>query len=423
MDIVFNNVTVFAPGTSNHLQKLNFGFKDGQLIKFGTEEISAPTIIDVPELWVSAGWFDMHAEINDPGFEHKEDTVSVAQAASAGGFTEMLCFASTEPLLESKNAVLALKNQTKSQPVSFHAVGTATMHAEGKDLTEMLDLHYHGAVAFSDGDKAIQQADVVLKALQYLQLTDGLLINRAEHVKLNDRGQMHEGLVSTRLGLKGMPAIAEELHLSRDLELLEFTGGRLHVPFVSSANSVQKIREAKAKGLQVTCGVATYQLAFTDEDIIPFDTNYKVNPPFRSAKDRQALLEGLLDGTIDVLVSGHSAQDVEVKKLEFDQAAFGMINLETAFAVARTFAKELPLEVLLEKLVINPRRILNLEMPEIKPETEANLTFFQPNQTWTYAEETVKSKSRNSPFIGMELTGRVFATVHKGQIVINQPAS
>ncbi|MFC5269550.1 dihydroorotase [Adhaeribacter terreus] len=420
MDILFKNVKVYAPNSPFHLQTLSLHIQQGKISTIGTENEQAESVIEADGLWVSAGWFDMHAEITDPGFEHKEDTVSAANAAAAGGFTEMLCFANTEPLLQTKNALQSLKQQTKNLPVTFHAVGGATMNGEGKDLTEILDMQMHGAVAFSDGNIGIQQAEVVLKALQYLQISDGLLINRAEHVKLNDRGQMHEGIVSTRLGLKGMPALAEELQLTRDLELLAFNGGKLHIPFISSARSVEKIREAKAKGLNVTCGVATYQLAFTDEDIVPFDTNYKVNPPLRSAADRKALVEGLLDGTIDVLVSGHKPEDVENKKLEFDHAAFGMINLETAFAVVRTYAKELPLEVILEKMIVNPRRILNLPQPEIKENVDANLTFFQPDVSWVYAENTVRSKSKNSPFIGMELTGKVFGTVHNGQFVRNE---
>lgn len=423
MDVLFKNVTVFAPDSPFHQQTLNLGLTGNQISYLGPDQPAAPKIINEPGLWVSGGLFDMHAEISEPGFEHKEDSVSIAQAAAAGGFTELLCFANTEPLLQTKNALQALKDQTQPLPVRFHAVGGATINAEGKDLTEILDLHYHGAAAFSDGEMAIQQADVVLKALQYLQLTDSLLINRAEHTRLNDRGQMHEGLVSTRLGLKGLPALAEELSLTRDLELLEFNGGRLHVPFVSSARSVQKIREAKAKGLRVTCGVATYQLAFTDEQIIPFDTNYKVNPPFRSQPDRQALIAGLLDGTIDVLVSGHKAQDVEVKNLEFDHAAFGIINLETALAAALTFAPEVPLDVVLQKMVINPRKILQLPLPEIKENAEANLTFFQPEVSWTYAAEQVKSKSRNSPFLGKTLKGKIVAVAHKGHFILNQPGA
>ncbi|KAA9345511.1 dihydroorotase [Adhaeribacter soli] len=423
MDVLFKNVKIFAPASAFHLQTSNLLLKNGRIGYIGYDATDAEKVFDVPGLCVSGGWFDMHAQITDPGFEYKEDIVSAAQAAAAGGFTEILCFANSEPLLQTKNSLLSLKEQTRSLPVTFHPVGAATVNSEGKDLTEMLDLQRHGAVAFSDGESGIQQADVVLKALQYLQITDMLLINRAEHVKLNERGQIHEGLVSTRLGLKGMPALAEELHLTRDLELLEFNGGRLHVPFVSTARSVEKIREAKAKGLQVTCGVATYQLAFTDETLIPFDTNYKVNPPFRSEADRKALIEGLQDGTVDILVSGHTPQDVENKKLEFDHAAFGITNLETAFAVACTYAKELPLETVLEKMVVNPRKILNLPLPEIEEGAEANLTFFQPEQSWIYEEENIRSKSHNNPFIGQQLTGKVFGIVNKGQFILNDPVN
>jgi dihydroorotase len=420
MDILFKNVTVFEPESTHHLKQVDLHIKEGKIVGFGEDIYSAEKVIEADDLWVSAGWFDMHAELTDPGFEHKEDTVSFTEASNAGGFTEVLCFAPEEGSFQSKNALEALTHRSEKLPVTLHAVANATINSEGKDLTEVLDLHYHGAKAFSDGDHSIQNADVLLKALQYLQITDSLLINKAEYKKLTDYGQMHEGKISTLLGLKGMPSLAEELNLSRDLEVLAFSGGRLHVPFVSTAASVQKIREAKAKGLNVTCGVATYQLAFTDEEIIPFDTNYKVNPPLRSSKDRKALIEGLLDGTIDVLVSGHKPQDVENKKLEFDQAAFGMINLETAFAAARTYCAELTIEVLLQKFVINPRKILKMPVPEIKVGNLANLTFFQPDKSWVYTEESIKSKSKNSPFIGKELKGKVVGIAMKNQIILNE---
>jgi dihydroorotase len=419
MNILFQNVTLFAPESPDHLKQVNLQLQDGKISFAKGTDPEAETVIAETDLWVSAGWFDMQAELSDPGFEHREDTVSFSRAANAGGFTEVLCFAPEEGNVQTKNALLSLQHRTATLPVTLHGVANATMNGEGKDLTEMLDLQAHGAKAFSDGDRAIPHADVLLKALQYLQITDSLLINKAEYNKLTDRGQMHEGIVSTRLGLKGIPALAEELNLSRDLEVLAFSGGKLHVPFVSSAVSVQKIRDAKAKGLNVTCGIATYQLAFTDAEMIPFDTNYKVNPPLRTASDRAALIEGLKDGTIDVLVSGHKPQDVENKKLEFDQAAFGMINLETAFAAVRTFCPELPLELVLEKMVVNPRKILNLPLPEITDGAAANLTFFQPETIWICAEENIKSKSKNSPFLGRELKGKVFGVAHKGQFIGN----
>jgi dihydroorotase len=321
-------------------------------------------------------------------------------------------------VVQTKGAINFIKNRTHTLPVTLLPAAAITVDAAGKDLTEMIDLHRSGAVAFTDGTHPLQGADVMLKALQYLQPFSGLLLNRPEHTRLTENGQMHEGEASTRLGMKGIPSLAEEVTITRDLQLLRYTGGKLHFSLISTAAAVAAIRRAKEEGLQVTCDVASYQAAFTDETLEPFDTNYKVTPPFRSASDAAAIKEGLRDGTIDALVSAHMPQDVEAKKLEFDLAEFGIINLETAFAVANT-TLELPLELLLEKLTSNPRRILGLPEARLAVGEAASLTFFAPAQTWVPSAEKSKSKSYNSPFFGRELKGRVLGTIHKGQLVLN----
>ncbi|MDX5346606.1 MAG: dihydroorotase [Hymenobacteraceae bacterium] len=421
MDILLKSVRIIDPASELHNQVTSVYIKDGVIATIGNNvPDNAASVLQEEGLCVSAGWFDMQAMVGEPGLEYKEDLQSAAQAAAAGGFTEVLCLPNTEPVVQTKHAVSYLQSKTAAMPVTFHAMAAVTTDAGGKELTEMIDLHQAGAIAFSDGFNGLQNADVLLKALHYVQFFDGLLINKPENARLNEYGQMHEGVVSTQLGMKGLPALSEELTVARDLQLLEYAGGKLHFSLVSSAGSVELIRKAKEKGLEVTCGAATYQVAFTDATMSAFDSNFKVNPPFRSAADVEALVQGLQDGTIDVLVSGHTPQDAEAKNLEFDLADFGIINLETAFAVANTHLKDqLNLESLITKLVHKPRQILNLPVPEIKVGAVANLTVFHPEKTWVPMPAQTQSRSLNSPFFGQTLTGKVAAIVNKGQAVFN----
>ncbi|MCC9167124.1 dihydroorotase [Pontibacter harenae] len=420
MKVLLQAVRIINPKSEYHLQRHNILVENGTITSIGSDEPEADTVIEAEDLCVSAGWVDLFAFAGEPGLEYKEDLESVAAAAAAGGFTEVLCLPNVEPVVQTKGAVNYLKQKSAQLPVTLLPAAAVTVGTEGKDLTEMIDLHHAGAVAFTDGLKPIQGADVLLKALQYVQPFDGVLMNKAEHTRLTEHGQMHEGEASTMLGLKGIPTLAEEVMVTRDLQLLRYAGGRLHFSLLSSAASVEAIRKAKAEGLAVTCDVASYQLAFTDDTIPPFDTNYKVAPPFRTAADAEAIKQGLRDGTIDVLVSAHLPHDTESKKLEFDLADFGITNLETAFSVAVTsLAGELPIETIVEKFSTNPRQILKLAEPTIAVGEQANLTIFSPTATWTPTEATAKSKSLNSPFFGQELKGKVIGIINKGQVVLN----
>ncbi|PRY12632.1 dihydroorotase [Pontibacter ummariensis] len=418
MKVLLRAATIYNPQSKFHLQQQNILIDKGFIAYIGPDEQEADKVIAAEGLCVSAGWVDLHAFVGEPGLEFKEDFETVAAAAAAGGFTGIVCLPNTEPVVQTKGAVNFIRNRSQQLPVTLLPTAAITVDAHGKDLTEMIDLQQAGAVAFTDGTNPLQGADVLLKALQYVQMFDGLLMNRPEHTRLTENGQMHEGEASTRLGLKGIPSLAEEVMVTRDLQLLRYTGGRLHFSLISTAPAIEAIRQAKAEGLQVTCDVASYQAAVTDETIVPFDTNYKVTPPFRSEVDADAIKKGLQDGTIDALVSAHMPQDVEAKKLEFDLADFGIINLETAFAVACT-TLALSTEQLVEKFSTNPRRILRLEEPRIEEGQLANLTLFNPSQTWVPTAEESKSKSKNSPFLGQELKGRVLGTIHKGQVVLH----
>jgi dihydroorotase len=420
MNILFRSVKVYHPSSPFHLQKINLHLKEGKIAYLGTNVPEADETWEEEGLAVSVGWLDMHTSVGDPGFEHKETLRSAAEAAAKGGFTEIVCLPNLNPVTQSKNAVAYIKERSATLPVTMHPAAAVTVDVQGKDLTEMIDLQDAGAVAFTDGVVSLQNADVVVRALLYLQPIGGVLLNRAENSRLGEHGLMHEGLTSTQLGLKGIPSLAEEVTVTRNLQLPEYAGGRLHFSLLSSAGSVALIREAKQKGLQVTCDIASYQAAFTDDTIEPFDTNYKVKPPFRSDLDREALILGVMDGTIDALVSAHLPQDVESKHLEFDLAEFGIINLETSFAVANTFlGPRVGIEQLIAKLSSSPRQILQLPLPQFKEGETANLTFFHHTRKWIPTEKSTRSRSRNSPFYGKELTGMVYGTVHKNKFFKN----
>ena len=425
MQFLLRSAYVIDAASSFDGQVVDILVENGLIQQIG-QNLSAPTgsrVIESANLHVSPGWVDMRVLAQDPGYEHKEDINSVCRAAAAGGFTDIALLPNTQPVVDDKGTLGYVRRMAEGQPVSVHVVAAVTKKTAGEDFTEMLDLHHAGAVAFSDGTHPLQNPDLLLKTLQYLQPIDGLLMNRPEEQLLTRFGQMHEGIQSTLLGLKGMPALAEELAVERDIRLLDYVlEGRsdegnvsnplLHFSTISTARSVELIRQAKAAGLPVSCDVAVHQLVFDDSALAGFDTNLKVNPPFRSPDDVAALWAGLADGTIDAIVSDHSPQDAESKNLEFDQAEFGIIGLETVFAASITHNRALPLSTLIEKFTTRPRQILRLPSVHIAEGQTASVTLFDPTTEWTY-ERTV-SKSKNSPFLGQSFTGRVVGTIHRG---------
>jgi len=420
MRILLRSIHIIDPSSAFHQLTPNILIHQGQIVYIGPEEKDHDLLITGEGLCVSGGWVDMRCWVGDPGLEYKEDFESAAATAAKGGFTQVVCMPDVEPVHQTKNAIAYIQSKSKTLPVDFLASAAVSMDAEGKDLTEMIDLYKAGAVAFTDGDRGIQGGDLLIKALQYAQYFNGLVIQRPQDSKISQHGLMHEGITSTQLGLKGIPALAEEIMVARDLQILAYTAGKLHFSLLSSAGSINLIRKAKVAGLPVTCDVAAYQIAFTDEDVIDFDTNYKVDPPYRSEQDQQAIIEGLRDGTIDVLVSNHKPQDTESKKLEFDQAEFGIINLETAFAVANTFlGNKLNTEEIVNKFTREPRKILGLPAYTIKEGEPANLTIFAPEKEWTPKGDHNLSRSQNSPFFGKTLKGQVLGIIYKKQFVRN----
>ena len=419
MEILIKSVEIIDRPSELHNKRRNILIKNGVITEITARSISAAKVIDARNLKLSIGWCDMRSHFCDPGLEVKEDLMTGRLAAAHGGFTDVLVQPNTSPVIASKNEISYLRSENQNSLTQVHVIGAVTKDTKGLELTEMIDLHHAGAVAFSDGIEPLWHTNVFGKALQYLQKFDGLLINRAEDKMLSAFGHMNEGLQSTILGIPGIPELSEELMVARDLALLEYYGGRLHFANVSSEVSLAMIKAAKKRGLKVTCDVAAHQLLLDDSQLSNFDTNYKVNPPLRGPKTIKALINGLKDGTIDVLVSDHRPEDEEGKKLEFDLAAFGMLGIQDMASMLQEISKQVDIDVLIEKITYEPRRLLGLEMPAIRKGQRAALTLFDPSKKWFFDENSNQSKSRNSPNFGKELTGKAVAIFNNGKVLLD----
>jgi dihydroorotase len=388
-----------------------YAFADGILTP---TEITNPAeydqVVDCSAYLASSGWIDLRCGLGEPGQEYRETVASLCASLQASGFAKAVVMPNTDPVIHSKTEVAFLKSKAKEFPQELVVLGAVTKHTEGEDLTEMLDMHFQSGIQFfGDGTKPLANADRYMKILYYLQKFEGTLFDHAYDPLLAIFGQMHEGEMSTKLGMKGIPNLAEDVAIQRNLELLRYAGGKVHFQTLSTAKGVDLIRKAKQEGLQVTADVSIYQLLFSDQDLETFDTQLKVKPPFRGAVDRNALIQGLKDGTLDALVSNHQPQDVDAKFCEFDQAAFGMTGLQTFLPALVTLAEELGWELLIEKITTGPEKILGKGAP--------SWTIFDPNELWTYNEKSNASLSSNHPWFGQELKGKVKYCIHQGQFL------
>jgi dihydroorotase len=374
-------------------------------------------VIEQPGLCVSIGWMDIFANFADPGYEYKETLETGAKAAAAGGFTDVMVLPNTNPVVHSKSQVEYIIQKSKGLPVNIYPIGAITKNAEGKDLAEMYDMQQSGAVAFGDGVNTVQSAGILLKALQYVKSFDGTVIQIPDDKSIGTNGLMNEGIISTQLGLPGKPTIAEELLVARDLKLARYADSKLHFTGVSSAKSLEYIKRSKETGIKVTCSVTPYNIYFTDADVQGYDTNLKVNPPLRTEADRQGLLKAIADGTVDCIASHHFPQNWDSKVCEFEYAKEGMIGLESLFGVLREVG--LDAERLIKMLTINPRNIFGITIPEITEGAAACLTLFNADEGYIFTEQMIKSKSKNSPFIGKKLKGKVIGIINKGKVELN----
>lgn len=401
-------------------QIMNLHVRNGVLQGITSEAPAGSDVIDLRGHWITPGWFDLHVHLREPGKEVAETIATGCMAAMNGGFTGIACMPNTDPPLDDAATVKWVRSQGKPFPVEVHVIAAATRGRQGKELVEMTEIVEEGVRAFSDDGGPIKSSAVLRHAVEYSNMLGARIFEHAEDVYLAEGGSMNEGEWSTRLGVTGMPTIAEAIDVARCVLISEYTGGAVHICHVSAKESVELIRNAKQKGLRVTGEVCPHHLLLTDESCKTFDTNFKMNPPLRSESDRQACWEAFLDGTLDVYCTDHAPHSWEDKTQEFDIAPFGIVGLETALGLALTFflEKGMGLHTLLERVVYAPREILTQPLPCIGEGEAANLTIIDPTCRWTVSPDDFKSLSRNTPFAGWELTGKSRGVIHRGFAVI-----
>ena len=419
MNCILRSVRIIDPNSAHNGKVRDILIENGSIksIKAKINDKSGHQEIESKGALVSPGWFDMCANFCDPGEEHREDLPHGLKAAAAGGFTGVLLMPDTHPSVSSKSEVEYIRIKGSNNLVDVEVSGSLTERMQGKQISEYGDMKDAGALGFTDYKKDISNPEVLIRALEYAKNFDSIVLSFPFDSKISPGGMINEGEASVMLGLKGIPHISEVSRLKRDLDLMEYSGGRMHVHLVSTKESVELIKNAKKKGLPVTCGVAAHQLSFTDSDLSEFDTRLKVLPPFRSEKDRKAIIKALKDGVIDVVCSDHSPVDIDHKKIEFEYAEFGISGIETAFSSINTSTGDsLEDKRLIELLSINPRRILGIEIPSVSEGSKANLTVFNRDQINDFDTSNMKSKSQNNPFKPNELKGKVVAVINNNKL-------
>ena len=416
MKILLKNATIINEKSSFHNQKLDLLIVSGILSKIENNiDSDADKIIELNDLHVSSGWFDPNVSFGEPGFEERETLKNGLFTAAKSGFTHILLNPNTEPVLSTHADVSYLIQSTDSNTTKLHVSASLSKNSEGKQMASLYDMHKAGSRAYGDFNLPVNNSNLLRIALDYVQSFDGIIQAYPIDLRLNNNGQIHEGIVSTNLGLKGIPYIAETAPLSRDLQLLEYTQGKLHIPYISCASSVNLIRLAKKKGLNVSCSVGIAHLLYTDEELIDFDTNYKIHPPIRSIEDQKALRQGLLDGTIDMVTSLHQPINTELKDLDFVSSEPGSIGLEAAFKVLQN---QFPLEKVISFLTRGKKRF-GIEENSFKLGSSADFTLFTPNGSGNFGIDELFSTSKNCMFIGTPIKGNVYGCIRNDKFQLN----
>ncbi len=418
MKVLLKQVRIICSASPLHNQVTDILIADGVINQVAANiDTPADRIVQAEDCCVSLGWMDVFAHFNDPGYEYKETLQTGAAAAAAGGFTDVLVIPNTNPALHTKSQIEYVNQKSASLPVRVHPIGAVTKQAEGNTLAEMYDMYDAGAKAFSDGTHTIQSPGILLKALQYVQAFDGLILQVPNDKSIGASGLINEGIVSTQLGLPGKPAIAEELMIARDIELLRYTGGRLHLTGISTARGIALVDAAKKEGLNLTCSVTPAHLLFCDEDLSSYNTNLKLLPPLRTAADREALRAALADGRIDCIATHHLPQDTDNKICEFEYAAYGMTGLETCFSAAITAG--ISAERFVTMQTAATRTILQLPIPQLAVGQQACLTLFQPAATVVYTAKQMHSRSGNSALLDRPMSGKALGIINGNHIILN----
>lgn len=410
MSVLLRSLRVIDSGKIHSAK--NYIINEGKIsLVNDIEEGRYDEVIDCSSFLGSKGWTDLRCSSGEPGEEYKETLDSLGELLAASGFARAVVLPNTIPAFQNKNDIQFFKAKTQNWITEPLIQAAVTKDAHGEDFTDMLDLHGQGVTVFGDGLKPLSNPDRLMKALQYLKKFQGVLFDHSYEPLLALFGQMHEGTVSTRMGMKGIPNIAEDVAIQKNIEVLTYTGGRMHFQTISSKGAVDKIRKAKSLGLNVTADVSLYQLIFSEEDLTSFDSNYKVMPPFRSQEDKDALMEGLKDGTIDAIVSNHQPQDFDAKHMEFDLAQFGMLGLQTFLPALNKLSEVLGWPLLISKITDGPDSVLGTSVGDLQ-----NLTVFDPQEEWLYDRNSNLSLSANHPWMGQKLKGKVKLVFNKGKL-------
>lgn len=407
MNLFIKGITIADPNSEFNEQTCDVLVENGKITAVAKQlnAIKGEQIFEANGAVLSPGFFDLNCLIGDPGLETKEDLQTATAAAIAGGFTGLAMLPHTKPVIQSKGEVAYILNKAKNNLVDVYPIGAISVELEGKELAELYDMKNAGAIAFSDGNKSIVDDGFMSRALQYAQGFDGLLMVYPENKSIAGKAQINESKNSVLLGMKGLPGLAEEMHIARDIYLATYHNAPIHISTISTAGAVALIKKAKKDGVKISCDVAAHQLVFSEDLLNDFDSNYKVKPPLRSKADQKALIAGLKDGTIDAISSQHRPHEIEFKAVEFEIAAYGIIALQTVLPLL--LQAGLSVGLIAEKLAINPRKLLKLSVPTIKIGEEANFTVYHPQKEWEYNVSNNASKSNNSPLLGKTLIGKV----------------
>jgi dihydroorotase len=421
MQLLLKNGRLIDPAAQRD-EEVDIQITDGVIAAIG-KGLKAPSaqVVDLKGKVIAPGFIDMHVHLREPGYEYKETVLSGVTAAAAGGFTAVCCMPNTNPAIDDESVVRMIQSKARAALnglVDVYPVGAVTTERKGDRLAPLAELAAAGAVAFTDDGDPVHDAEIMRRALEYAAMYDRVVIQHAQDMPMTKGGAMNEGFVSTSLGLPGMPPAAEDIVVSRDIQLAQYTGGRYHVAHMSTAGATDLVRQAKARGLKVTSEVTPHHFTLTDEAVRGYDTNTKMNPPLRTADDVAALKKGLKDGTIDVIATDHAPHSFDEKQVEYQQAPFGIVGLETAIGLTISelvLPGVLTLPQMVEKMSVNPRKILGLPSLRIAEGERANLTIFDPSAEWIVDPAAFKTKSKNTPFGGRKLTGRPVGIVNNGE--------
>lgn len=418
MNILIKSAKIIDSQSKFHLKIRDILIENGKITNIASsiKNIKGYKEIAFKNLHISNGWFDTSVSFGEPGYEERETIANGLKVAAKSGFTAVALNANTNPVIDNKSAVAFLINKAVNNTVALYPIANLTQQAKGTELAELYDMSNSGAIAFGDYNSPIKNANLLKLALLYAQNFNGLVLSFPQDNSIANNGIVNEGENSTLLGLKGNPALSEELQIARDLFLLEYTGGKLHIPTISTATSVKLIAQAKKKGLDVTCSVSVHHLFLNDDSLKNFNTNYKITPPLRTKKDTMALIKGVKNGTIDMITSDHNPIDIDHKKITFENALYGTIGLESLFGALNTM---LDLEQTIQCLTTNPRNRFGILNPTITKGEVANITLFTPEIEYTFTKENILSTSKNSAFLGKKLKGKVFGVFANNKLILN----